>query len=218
MQTNFLKVSAHLFIIMLFSISLNSTCWANTSGKPVVVRKKIFAQSEKAAQHKNFRNAAPDHKTRILGPKSDISPLKKQSEDKNNFMVDTRISNQVAPLYDPSDKVDPFEPLFKETPKIKSGSPTYADTGRKRTTALEKIDLSQLRLTGIIVAVSGNKGLVQEASGRGHVISEGTRIGTHGGRVASIRMDMVIVEEKMKDVAGRFFFHKTEFKLNKPDI
>jgi type IV pilus assembly protein PilP len=217
MQTNFLKVSAHLFIIMLLSISLNATCWANTSGKPVVVRKKIFAQSEKATLHKNFHNAAPDHKTRIPGPKSDISPLKKESEDKNNFMVDARISNQVARLYDPSDKIDPFEPLFKETPKIKSGSPTYAYTGRKRTTALEKIDLSQLRLTGIIVAGSGNKGLVQEASGRGHVISEGTPIGTHGGRVAGILKDLVIVEEKMKDVAGRLFFQKTELKLNKPD-
>ena len=81
--------------------------------------------------------------------------------------------------------------------------------------ALEKIDLSQLSLTGIILAVSGNKALVQEASGRGHVISTGTSIGIHGGRVTEVQKDRVIVKEKMKDVMGRIFFQETELKLNK---
>jgi Tfp pilus assembly protein PilP len=100
---------------------------------------------------------------------------------------------------------------------VKSGSPKYADTDKKGTTPLEKIDLSQLKLTGIILAVSGNKALVREVTGRGHVISEGTPIGTHGGRVAGVLKDKVIVKERMKDLTGRFFFQETELKLNKPD-
>jgi type IV pilus assembly protein PilP len=122
-------------------------------------------------------------------------------------------------LYDPKGKIDPFEPLFKETPNMKTALSTYADTDREKTTDLEKIDLSQLRLTGIILATSGNKALVQEASGRGYVISKGTYIGIHGGRVAAVLGDKIIVEEKMKDMKGRFFFQKTELKIrNKPII
>ena len=79
-------------------------------------------------------------------------------------------------------------------------------------------NMAQLELTAIILAASGNKALVREASGRGHVISEGTYIGTHRGRVADVLKDKVIVKEKMIDLKGRFFFQKTELKLNKPII
>ena len=119
------------------------------------------------------------------------------------------------PLYNPSDKADPFKPLIKETPKFISESGEYADTDHRGTTALEKIDLSQLKLTGVILATSGNKALVREASGRGHVISEGTLIGLHRGQVTGVLKDRVIVKEKMKNRRGRFFFKETELKLNK---
>jgi type IV pilus assembly protein PilP len=59
---------------------------------------------------------------------------------------------------------------------------------------------------------------VREASGRGHVISEGSPIGTHRGRVAGVLKDKVIVKEKMKDLRGRLFFKETELKLNKPNV
>ncbi len=72
-----------------------------------------------------------------------------------------------------------------------------------------------MKLTGIILAAGGNKGLVQEAAGRGHVISKGTYIGARGGRVASVQKGKVIVEEKMKDVYGKILIAKIELKLNK---
>jgi Tfp pilus assembly protein PilP len=43
----------------------------------------------------------------------------------------------------------------------------------------------------------------------------GTRIGTHGGRVAEVLKDRIIIKEKMKDVLGRMFFQNTELKLNR---
>jgi type IV pilus assembly protein PilP len=103
-------------------------------------------------------------------------------------------------------------------PETKSESATYADNNPEGTTDLEKIDLSQLKVTGVILAASGNRALVREASGRGHVISKGTPIGTHGGRVAGVLKDKVIVKERMKDLRGRFFFQEKELKLIKPKI
>jgi Tfp pilus assembly protein PilP len=200
-----------LCVVALFSFFLNSYARANTSKKPVVIRKKIAAQNQKS-----FRNAAPDRQIKALKPKSDISVILESAEQEEIIAAGTEFSRHVAPVYDPTDKIDPFEPLFKETPEIKSGSPDHAETAGNGATALEKVDLSQLKLTGIILAASGNKALVREASGRGHVISEGTYIGIHRGRVAGVLKDKVIVKEKMK-LKGRFFFQEIELKLNKPN-
>ena len=63
---------------------------------------------------------------------------------------------------------------------------------------LQKIELSQLRLTGIILATSGHRGLVQESTGKGHIVKVGTDIGARGGKVVSILKDRVIVEEKIE--------------------
>ena len=213
MKKNSFKIISLLGVTIIFAIFLNSYAWARTSIKPMVIRKKIQVQNQK--DPKNFRDAVSKKDVNVLNPKSDISVIIKGAGQNNFKIADTKSSKHAPPVYDPKDKFDPFEPLFKETPEIESESPEHADSGGN--TPLEKIDLSQLKLTGIILAASGNRALVREASGMGHVISEGTPIGTHGGRVAGVQKDKVIVKERMKDVSGRFFFQKTELKLNKPD-
>ncbi|MBW1840493.1 MAG: pilus assembly protein PilP, partial [Deltaproteobacteria bacterium] len=60
--------------------------------------------------------------------------------------------------------------------------------------------MSQLKLVGIIQAESGNRALVEEASGKGYVISKGTYIGTHTGRVDRILPHGVIVDEPLLPV------------------
>jgi hypothetical protein len=84
-------------------------------------------------------------------------------------------------------------------------------------TPLQKADLSQLKLTGIIRASSGNRAMVEEASGRGYVIEKGAFIGINCGRVAQILKDRIIVDEPLLpvedvdkdsvyDVDGKSFF------------
>jgi len=216
MKKNSFKIISLLCAVAIFSFLLNSYSWAGTPHKPVVIRKKIPVQDQR--KRKNFRNTARDQQVKVLKPKSDIAVILEGSEREDIIAAGPKFSKKVPQVYDPAGKIDPFEPLFKETPGIKSGSPQYADTAGNGATALEKIDLSQLKLTGIILAASGNKALVREASGRGHVISEGTYIGIHRGRVAGVLKDKVIVKEKMKDQKERFFFRETELKLNKPNI
>ena len=215
MKKKCVKIISILWAATIFSFMLNAYAWARSSSKPVVIRKKIAIQNQKNL--KSFRDAASKKEVNGLNPKSDISVILEGSEQEDIETANTKSSKHVPPVYDPKDKIDPFQPLFKATPESKSGAPEYADTDSKGTTPLEKIDLSQLKLTGTILAASGNRALVREASGRGHVISTGTPIGTHGGRVASVLKDKVIVKERMKDVTGKFFFQETELKLNKPD-
>ena len=197
MQKYFTISSIALSLVCFSLLLYGSDCSAKSSGKPIIIRKKIVAQKSINKTSAADASSRSDSKAELFKPKSDISLVKAG----------------VVPLYDPKGRIDPFEPLFKETPKITSGSATYADNERKPIHDLEKIDLSQLKLTGIILAASGNKALVQEASGKGHVISKGTYIGTHGGWVSAVLKDKVIVKEKMKDVRGRFFLQKTELKI-----
>jgi type IV pilus assembly protein PilP len=118
------------------------------------------------------------------------------------------------PIYNPKGKLDPFEPLFREKPEV-------ADVKKKRKkriprTPLEKIDLSQLKLVGIILASSGNKALVEESNGKGYVIKKGTYVGTNAGKVVQIEKDKVIVAEEYEDVLGNVTLRNKELKLPKP--
>ena len=216
MKKKSFKIISLLGAVAIFSFLLNSYAWAAASSKPVVIRKKIPVQDQRS--RKDFRNTVRDRQVKELKPKSDISVILEGAEREDIIVAGTKFSKHVPPVYDPTDKVDPFEPLFNETPGIKSGPPQYAETAGNGATALEKIDLSQLKLKGIILAASGNKALVREASGRGHVISVGNYIGTHRGRVTGVLKDKVVVKERMKDLKERFFFQETELKLNKPNI
>ncbi|MFH2219567.1 MAG: pilus assembly protein PilP [Pseudomonadota bacterium] len=106
---------------------------------------------------------------------------------------------QVA-IYSLEGKVDPFEPLFKAVPAATKTVEKREAKIRTPLTPLEKIDLSQLKLAGIILADSGNKALVEEASGKGYVIEEGTYMGTRAGRVDKILPHAVIVDEPLLPV------------------
>ena len=118
------------------------------------------------------------------------------------------------PIYNPKGKIDPFEPLFREKPSVA----VVKKKRKKRVprTPLEKIDLSQLKLVGIILASSGNRALVEESSGKGYVIKNGTYVGTNAGKVVKIEKDKVVVAEEYEDVLGNVSLRNKEIKLPKP--
>lgn len=129
--------------------------------------------------------------------------------------------------YDASGKVDPFEPLFKEEedepppeeePVAEEDTTASKPKKKKRIprTPLEKMDLNQLKLVGVIRAPSGNRALVEEASGKGYIISKGTYIGIHSGKVSEILKDRVIVEEEYEDIRGEITVRKRELKIQRP--
>lgn len=154
-----------------------------------------------------------------LAPKSDISDIQATSQRQpaaaaTGQTTVAQTSSGAQPIYNPKGKVNPFEPLFREKPVVAS-----TKTKRKKRiprTPLEKIDISQLKLVGIIVAASGNKALVEESNGKGYVIRKGTYIGTNAGKVVQIQSDKVIVAEEYEDVLGNVTLRNKELKLPKP--
>jgi type IV pilus assembly protein PilP len=116
-------------------------------------------------------------------------------------------------------KINPFEPLFREKPRKKANRLTPKIIDRQNVTTLEKLNLNQLKLTGIIFASKRKLALVQEASGKGHIISVGTFIGTKGGTVSEIQKNKVLIQETLVDAYGNTVIQKNELKLrNKPTV
>ena len=123
------------------------------------------------------------------------------------------VARNMPSLYDPKGKIDPFEPLVREMP---ASVKKKKNVKRQPRTPLERIALSQLKLTAIILASSGNRAMVEETSGKGYVVKKGTYIGRNGGKISNIHKEIVVVEERFEDYSGKIQTRKRELKLPKP--
>jgi type IV pilus assembly protein PilP len=155
----------------------------------------------------------------IVKPKetvpADISKSKQKMVAEKSLTVKKTNISEAIDLYNPEGKLDPFEPLFKKEP-ISLAAGKKKIKRRKPLTPLERINLSQLSLVGIIQSHSGNRALVQEASGKGYVVKKGTYIGTNSGKILQILKDRIIIEEESEDIYGKVSIIKKPLKLQKP--
>ena len=146
-------------------------------------------------------------------PGSKSAPVQPAKPPASSTAV-AKMSSKDRPIYNPRGKIDPFEPLFREKPVLAAAK--AKPKRRVPRTPLEKIDISQLKLVGIILAASGNRALVEESNGKGYVIKTGTYIGTNSGKVVKIEKDRVVVAEEWEDVLGNVSLRNKEIKLPKP--
>ncbi|MDH3355896.1 MAG: pilus assembly protein PilP [Desulfobacteraceae bacterium] len=146
---------------------------------------------------------------------ADISNSKqKLVAEKSQIAKKTKIPD-ITDLYNPEGKLNPFEPLFKKERVTLAVGKTKIKR-RKPLTPLERVNLSQLTLVGIIRSPSGNRALVQETTGKGYVVKKGTFIGTNSGKIIQILKDRIIIEEESEDIYGKVSIIKKPLKLQKP--
>ena len=117
--------------------------------------------------------------------------------------------------YDIKGRFDPFEPLLKDDPEQ---GVTTSKTRKKRIpqTPLERVAISQLKLSAILRTGKGNSAIVEDATGKGYVVRKGTYIGLNSGQVTRISKSSVMIEEEIEDVSGEFRIQNIELKLQKP--
>ncbi|MBS3808583.1 MAG: pilus assembly protein PilP [Desulfobacterales bacterium] len=124
-----------------------------------------------------------------------------------------------AQFYSRKDRVDPFEPfLHEEESESQQGEQSGEELDRRKPqTPLEKIALSQLRLTAIIQIPGKGEAIamVEDQAGKGYTVKEGTYIGENGGQVVDILDDRLIIKEKYKDVFNKIAVREIEKKLQK---
>ncbi len=184
--------------------------------QPQVVKQKIAvqqyqpAQSPQAAMQKAVpqpQNTAEQNSTGNADTGADqnkpVSELVKESM-------------AIATGYDPQGRFDPFEPLFKDEPSSQSTADKSKRKKRTPQTPLERVAISQLKLSAIMRTAKGNSAIVEDATGKGYVIKKGTYIGLNSGQVIKIDKDHVVIEEEMENVMGELVVQNTELKLQKP--
>jgi len=115
--------------------------------------------------------------------------------------------------YDPRGKPDPFKSFI-----IASAQEAAPVKKRQPLTPLQKMPLSEVQsgLKAIVWGEMGSKALVEDATGKGYVVQEGTYVGQNDGIVKKIFADKIIVEEYRRDpVQGLLETNEVVLKLKK---
>lgn len=97
-------------------------------------------------------------------------------------------------VYNPAGRRDPFEPLTTVKKPISRQEVPL--------TPLQKFDLSQLRLIGIIIGKGEPRAMVSAPDGKSYILKKGIRVGKNDGAVVGIKADAVLVEERYYDFSG----------------
>ena len=201
MRIQFLKVGNIVTLVLLISCFLWSCSDQKEPSQAPVISKKISAPSK------------PEPSKKIDATKTDTSAKTAESTnaEKQVAVVEKRI-------YDPKKQLNPFIPLFRDDNKQSGADQTDKSKRKKRVpqTPLEKISLNQLKLVAIIRTSSGNRALVEDNTGKGFIIKNGTYIGLNSGIVTQINASSMTVEEEIENLMGELILQNTEIKLQKP--
>jgi type IV pilus assembly protein PilP len=111
--------------------------------------------------------------------------------------------------YNAVGKRDPFRSYFAEVDE--------ADEQNKVQSELQRFDIDQLKLIGVVVGTATPIGMVEDPQGLGHVVREGTLMGKHWGQVKHIRRGEIIIQEEFRDFTGRRVSHLVPLKIPEDD-
>jgi type IV pilus assembly protein PilP len=202
MRIKFKQVGNLVTLILLVSCFLWNCGDQKEQSKAPVISKKISAPSKPEPSKKS-----DDTKTDASSKMTELTDTEKAEAS-----VEQRI-------YDPKERLNPFIPLFREDKKEEVVADQTETRKRKKRipqTPLEKISLNQLKLVAIIRTSSGNKALVEDNTGKGFIIKNGTYIGLNSGIVTQINASSMNVEEEIENLLGELILQNTEIKLQKP--
>ena len=110
-------------------------------------------------------------------------------------------------VYNPIGKRDPFRTFIANDEGAEIRSPT----------PLQRYELEQYKLTGIVWGVDRPRALVEDPEGMGHVIELGTYIGKKWGKVTQITSTQLVVTEEYLTPDGALVVNPIEIKLQYPE-
>jgi len=105
---------------------------------------------------------------------------------------------------------DPFQPFAGINPN------EIGPGGDKGPNALQRISISQVYVVGVILSKQ-NRALIQDSSGMGYIITEGTLIGDNNGIVTRVSKDGVTIKQHFKDYMGRVTTREVVLALKKEE-
>jgi Tfp pilus assembly protein PilP len=120
--------------------------------------------------------------------------------------VEPRSHQLSAPNVSTAARRDPFRPFTLNT--------RTHSRPRETLSPLERYELGQLRLVGIVWHVKQPSAMIEDSAGLGYVVKVGTPIGPNDGKVKAIQPDQIIVEETYVDLFGGKKRREVNIKLS----
>ena len=139
----------------------------------------------------------------VLGDKREA---KTSTESGDASVLQKRNPKPESPKFIRKVNRDPFRP-----PSVQARTGTRS---RDNLSPLERFELGQLKLVGIVWDVKEPRAMIEDSAGLGYTILVGTPIGASEGRVKGIHRDQVVVEEFFEDVSGKRKTREISMKLS----
>jgi len=186
-----------LLVLATLSLGTSRLLWAQDTGPtPSQKTKEAVDKFNKAPATvgkslQGFRDAAKEKLQQVLGAKrrADAKPEPIDLDMPKQTVVVTA----TTPPLKPSAR-DPFRPMTMRT-KVNTRS-------RENLSPLERLDLTQLKVVGIVWDIKEPRAMVEDSTGLGYVVKVGTPIGNNDGTVKVIRRNQIVVEETFDDIYG----------------
>jgi type IV pilus assembly protein PilP len=119
--------------------------------------------------------------------------------------------------YNPQGKANPFQPLVVEKPEAPPSKKKVEVAVKKEKeepgTPLERVDLTALKLVAVVWDIPHPRAMVEDSSGKGYILSLGTRVGKNQGQVSKITSTGVVITEKVETADGKFRTLETPLRL-----
>lgn len=125
-----------------------------------------------------------------------VAPKKPQAKTKSEEPGIPKLAEPTGPpRYSSAGKRDPFRPFAL---KARGAAPR----SREDLTPLEKFELGQLKLVGIVWDIKEPRAMVEDSLGLGYIVKVGTPIGPNEGKVKAINPGEILIEEIYTDFFG----------------
>ncbi len=166
---------------------------------------QLSAQEKNPALIKPANVAAPKS-ARVPGAETEAGATNNKAVRGEPQMAKTvpngKIENsegKLAPVENPQPATvvgrrDPFRPI---TLNLRTNV-----RRRENLSPLERFELGQLKLVGILWNIKNPTALVEDATGLGYTVKVGTPIGSNDGQVKKIGPDALLIEEEFIDLYG----------------
>ena len=135
-----------------------------------------------------------------------LAPKAQAKKEGESSALPPKVSEPAEPpRYFSAGKRDPFRPLAS---KAKGA----AARPRENLSPLERFELGQLKLVGIVWDIKESRAMVEDGLGLGYIVKVSTSIGPNEGKVKAIKPREIVIEETYTD----FFGARKSRQVSKP--
>lgn len=165
------------------------------------VDKLLRAPSAVSQSLQNLGNAA---KAKLQDAVTETKPMKANTD--GSAPSEQKSDPQSPGNFSTAGRRDPFRPFTLST--------RTNSRPRENLSPLERYDLGQLRLVGVVWHIKEPTAMIEDSVGLGYIVKVGTPIGANEGKVRVINPSEIVIEETYVDLYGAKKKREVNIKLS----